>query len=401
MTTELPKPWEETTLGEVCEVNPQGKEISSIPDGSDVSFVPMAAVSEDGELIEFRTRKAGEVRKGFPHFRDGDVLVAKITPSFENGKRWLANSLKNGVGFGSTEFHVLRPSGKVLPEWIYYTVSLPEFRNEGHQKMTGTAGQKRIPKAFLESYKISIPPLEAQRKIVKGLQKAERIVKIRGQANRLTNRIIQSVFLNMFGDPASNPLRFPIATLGELAVMSRYGPRFYNQPYSDSGVPILRTTDITAEGDLSLDKAPKLEVSLEDLERYQLRKGDVVISRSGSLGRCAVFDAEGVDCIPGAFLLHFRFGEKVLPEYVHHYVLSPAIQRSIHRMGRFVAQPNVNAKELKSLKVAVPPIDSQRRFVGIKTEFQHLKERQNESTEAVNEIFHSLMQQAFSGQLVT
>jgi type I restriction enzyme S subunit len=115
----FPNGWEMSTLGEVCEVNPSRKEIAELPDNLDVSFVPMAAVSEDGRLLEARTRKLGEVKKGFPHFKEKDVLIAKITPCFENGKRWLANSLTNGVGFGSTEFHVLRAKERVLPEWIH------------------------------------------------------------------------------------------------------------------------------------------------------------------------------------------------------------------------------------------------------------------------------------------
>jgi type I restriction enzyme S subunit len=280
---------------------------------------------------------------------------------------------------------------------FYYLRSIEARLSERGQGSTlGAIGRNDLEK-------IEVPHpinLDAQHRLASALQKAHGIAQKREEVNQLASKIIQSVFLKMFGDPVSNSFRFPTTTLGDLAVMSRYGPRFYNQPYSESGVPILRTTDITEEGDLSLENAPKLDVEAEDLVRYRLRKGDVVISRSGSLGRCAVFDSDGVDCIPGAFLLHFRFGEDVLPEYIHHYILTPGIQTRIREMGRVVAQPNVNAKELKSLNVPVPPIDSQRKFIETKSLFRRLKQSQMKSTREISELYQSIMQKAFRGELL-
>ncbi len=123
-------------LGDVCIINPKGK---SLDDDCDVSFVPMQSVSEDGTVDVTTIRKYGEVKKGFTNFQDGDILFAKITPCMENGKGCIANGLKNGMGFGSTEFHVLRPKSElVTSEWIYYLTSWPEFRKECEKNMTGT-----------------------------------------------------------------------------------------------------------------------------------------------------------------------------------------------------------------------------------------------------------------------
>jgi type I restriction enzyme S subunit len=265
--------------------------------------------------------------------------------------------------------------------------------------MTGTAGQKRVPSSFLEEYTVPVPPLRVQEEIVRLLRGAERLKELRQQASQLTSKIIQSVFLRMFGDPSTNPLEFSESSLGNLATMARYGPRFHNQPYSETGTPILRTTDITAEGEWSLNKAPKLKVSSADLERYKLRRGDVVISRSGSLGRCAVFDVDRVDCIPGAFLLHFRFGGRVLPEYIKHFILFPSIQKKIQKMGQYVAQPNVNVGELNSFKVPVPPIDAQKRFVETNKKWGQLRQDQKESALQINQLFYSLMDKSFRGNV--
>ena len=131
-----------------------------------VSFVPMAAVNEQlGTITHREERPIAAVSKGYTAFEEGDVLFAKITPCMENGKVALARDLTNGIGRGSTEFHILRPSDRVLGEYIYYFVRQPSFRAEAKRNFTGTAGQQRIPKEFLENTLIPFPPLDEQRRI--------------------------------------------------------------------------------------------------------------------------------------------------------------------------------------------------------------------------------------------
>lgn len=159
--------WEEKTISEVTEINPSKKEISGIKADTAVSFVPMSAVSEKTQSIERRQeRKLGEVKKGYTYFKENDVLFAKITPCMENGKIVIAKNLKYGIGFGSTEFHVVRAKEKILPAWLFYFLWNPEFREEAEKHMTGTAGQQRVPADFLGNSKIPLPPIAEQRKIV-------------------------------------------------------------------------------------------------------------------------------------------------------------------------------------------------------------------------------------------
>jgi type I restriction enzyme S subunit len=149
-------------LGEVIEVSPY---IPKMPDDADVTFLGMVDISEDGKILNNKARKYQDVCRGFTAFQDNDVLVAKITPCFENGKGTLVHHTINGIGFGSTEFHVLRPSDKINP---YYLLSITQsypFRILGASEMTGSAGQKRIPADFIRNYKIFLPPLEEQQKI--------------------------------------------------------------------------------------------------------------------------------------------------------------------------------------------------------------------------------------------
>lgn len=164
------KGWEFRTVGEICELNPKKSEIKDISDDIQVSFVPMSAVDEYLQVITLlEKRKLGKVRRGYTYFRNGDVLFAKITPCMENGKVAIARNLENDVGFGTTEFHVIRAKSAILPEWIRYVIGSPSFREVAKTTMTGSAGQKRVPIHFLEKFKIPLPPLAEQKAIVKKL----------------------------------------------------------------------------------------------------------------------------------------------------------------------------------------------------------------------------------------
>lgn len=155
------KGWGLTTLGQCCELNP--KRPRDINDETMVSFVPMPAVSEDGKIDCSDIRPYKEVRKGFTYFAENDVLFAKITPCMENGKGAVARGLENGIGSGSTEFHVLRPiAGKSNPYWLYIITMFDTFRVEARKVMTGTGGQLRVPIGYLNDYPISLPPIELQ-----------------------------------------------------------------------------------------------------------------------------------------------------------------------------------------------------------------------------------------------
>jgi restriction endonuclease S subunit len=112
-------------------------------------------------------RPLGELLNGaYTYFRDRDVLLAKVTPCFENGKAGVARNLTNAIGFGSSEYYVLRPSERILPELAYYFVSSTRFKEYATPAMTGTGGLQRVPRATLEAFKIPLPPLEIQQEIV-------------------------------------------------------------------------------------------------------------------------------------------------------------------------------------------------------------------------------------------
>ncbi len=146
--------WKTIKLGDLVIINPTRPSISN--DGK-VSFVPMDAVSEDAKLTYVLETEYGEVSKGFSSFMNNDILIAKITPCFENGKGAVVSNLSNGIGFGSTEFHVLRPKKGVSARFVYHVTNSHEFRLRGKANMQGSAGQKRVPTDFIRRFKFSCP----------------------------------------------------------------------------------------------------------------------------------------------------------------------------------------------------------------------------------------------------
>lgn len=149
--------------------NPSKQVLKFFPDDYLVSFLPMEKVSNKGKINLEDERKLEMVKEGFTYFKNGDVIFAKITPCFENGKGALVDKLKNGIGFGSTEFIVLRANKEINSKYIYYLISSHKFRKIGEVEMRGSAGQKRVPEAFVRNYFFNKISYKKQMEIVKDL----------------------------------------------------------------------------------------------------------------------------------------------------------------------------------------------------------------------------------------
>lgn len=167
------------TLDEIATFRPSKDEIKALPADTDVSFVPMASLNTfDASFEAVETRKLTDVSSGFTYFRNNDILLAKITPCFENGKAGIAHNLKNGIGFGSTEYIVIRADESVVyPEWIFYYINTREFIDGGKPFMTGTAGQQRIDINYVKQYQIPVPSLEEQKMLLDEIHRERALIK--------------------------------------------------------------------------------------------------------------------------------------------------------------------------------------------------------------------------------
>lgn len=164
---DVPEHWEVKTIKRIAKINPSRSETFETRDPTErVTFLPMERVSANGSVDYSLRKPINEVWQGFTYFRRNDVVVAKITPCFENGKGACLVGLPTEIGFGTTEFIVLRSEGRVLPEFLYAITSTSEFRRLGKESMTGAAGQQRISSEFIANFPIAVPPRTEQQSIL-------------------------------------------------------------------------------------------------------------------------------------------------------------------------------------------------------------------------------------------
>ncbi len=389
-------------LGDICEINPRLPRDHGLEDDSDVSFVPMAAVSEVSGTIESATlRRYAEVKKGYTSFSDGDVLFAKITPCMENGKAALAAGLAGGRGFGSTEFHVLRSRGSVLPEWIYYFVRRETFRREAKRNFTGTAGQQRVPTSFLEEALIPVPPLDEQRRIVDLLARAEGIVRLRREAQQKAAELIPAIFIDMFSDPATNPQAWPRHPLSAVAeVISGVAKGRKLDPGEAIELPYMRVANVK-DGYLDLAEVKTIEIKRGEVEKLLIRPGDLLMTEGGDpdkLGRAALWAGELEACVHQNHVFKVRSDRaRLSPAYLRALAGSAygkAYFLSVAKKTTGIA--SINKTQLSAFPVPLPPLALQRAFERRVQSAESILTQQVEALNKATAAFDAILSQSIS-----
>ncbi|MFA6513048.1 MAG: restriction endonuclease subunit S [Patescibacteria group bacterium] len=193
--------WWKVKLEDVCEINPKKSEIKNLNTNMEVSFVPMSDLNQKNLYFQvLKTKKVSEVMGSYTYFSDNDVLLARVTPCFENGKAGIAKNLKNKIGFGSSEYIILRPTKKILPEIIYTNIIDNNFNLKGKAQMTGTGGLQRVPVVFVENWIISLPPLEIQKQIVEKIEAERAMVESAKKLIEIYEQKIKDVIAKLWGE---------------------------------------------------------------------------------------------------------------------------------------------------------------------------------------------------------
>jgi type I restriction enzyme S subunit len=171
---DVPVHWEVKKLKYLTRLNPSRKRFFEADETC--VFLPMESVSTEGRILHQQYRLVNEVREGFTYFERGDVVMAKITPCFENGKGAYLKELETDFGFGTTEFIVLRANKKILPNFLHLVTVCEAFRSQGEEFMTGSAGQKRVPTSFVSNFSIGLPPISEQAAIVEHIERETQLI---------------------------------------------------------------------------------------------------------------------------------------------------------------------------------------------------------------------------------
>ena len=382
-------------LGEVCLINPKS---CTLRDDTEVSFIPMTKVGEHGEFDASEIKNYSEVKKGFTNFQNGDILFAKITPCMENGKGAIAHNMKNGIGFGSTEFHVLRPdTDKITSEWLYYLTTWKTFRKEAERNMTGSAGQKRVPKTFLENYVVNLPDIDTQKSENKILRKVDDLIFLRKQQLAKLDELVKARFVEKFGSYPENENAYPVVNVSDIAdagVGVVIKPTQYYVT-EERGIKAFRSLNI---GEMYIKDSDWVYFSTEGNEsnkKSQLHENDLLIVRSGAPGTSCVVTKEFEGCNAVDVIIAHPNLSKVNPWYLCAYINYPHGKKQIEEGTGGAAQQHFNVGKCNNLKVLLPPLEAQNQFAAFVERVNQQKQTVRQSLEKLELLKKALMQEYF------
>lgn len=383
-------------LGKIAALNPKLQRTLNPADP--VSFVSMSGLSaERGTVVDEQIRTFQQVAKGYTPFADGDLLVAKITPCFENNKIGQAK-LSQSVGFGSTEFHVIRARPDVADQrYLLHYLRQDHVRAEGERKMTGSAGQRRVPLHFLSTLPVPLPSVGEQRRIAAILDQADAVrAKRRSSLTRL-NDLGRAAFLEMFGDPLGNPRGWRKMRLGDVGevITGNTPPRSVETNYG-AGIEWIKSDNINTGAYYATGASERLSLSGESVARTAHPDSILVTciaGSPGSIGNAAMLDRKAAfnqqinavvprNCNPHFLYAQLRVGKKMVQE------MSTDGMKGLVSKSRF-----------EQIQVIAPPPALQARFAEKILMIERTRCAAGEALEVIDALFASLQDRAFRGEL--
>jgi len=429
----IPEGWGSVKLAEVCHINPSKPASNALPSEAPVTFVPMPAVdAERGEISKPETRPFSKVRKGYTAFHEGDVIMAKITPCMENGKAAIARNLQNGLGFGSTEFHVLRSNGAVLPEFVYHFIRRESFRRDAEGEMTGSVGQKRVPSAFLEQSAIPIPPLAEQKRIVAKVEELlarvnitkERLAKVSIILKRFRQAVLAAACsgrltadwrnekqMGNVPEGSKLPPGWRWIPIKELLLPGGifdgpFGSNLKTADYTENGVRVVRLENV---GSLQFFDQKETYISEEKykiLSKHTVGAGDIIFaSFIDEEVRACVLPKLKTKAIAKADCFCLRPRQEVVNR---HYLTFQFVSReSYERLSDSIhgaTRPRINTTQLRNLEVRICPLDEQeeivRRVEALFKLADTIEKRVGAASLRAEKLTQAILAKAFRGELV-
>ncbi|MGE6315679.1 restriction endonuclease subunit S [Shewanella baltica] len=357
------------------------KDKKELDQNSVVSILPSEAPSRARQLV-----------------KANDVLVSTVRPNL-NGVALLSNKYCGATA--STGYCVLRANAQKLDSsFLFYWVQTQSFISDMVKKATGANYPAVSDKVIMDS-EIPLPPLAEQKRIVAILDKAASIRRKRQRAIKLSDDFLRAVFLEMFGDPVTNPKGFPIGTIRDLVESANYGSSA-KATEEIADYPMLRMGNITYQGALDMTDLKYINLIDNDKPKYLVSKGDLLFNRTNSkelVGKTAIYDLDEPAAIAG-YLIRVRANNKGNNYYISAYLNSKHGKTTLQCMCKsIVGMANINAQELQNIVILLPPVELQNKFSElVLATKKKVSVLENALKEQVR-LFGSLSQKAFSGQL--
>ncbi len=420
---DVPGGWTVSRIKNVATINASKSEVAHLKPETEITFLPMEAVGDDGSLITTSTRQLGDVLTGYTYVRENDVLVAKITPCFENGKGCIARGLNNGIGFATTEVVPIRPTKHSTPEFLYYLLHGLPFRKVAEGSMYGAGGQKRVSDTFVAGYSFALPPLPEQRQIAAFLDrecgkldtlqaKQERLIELLKEkrqaliSHAVTRGLNAAATLKPSGSewlddvPAHwivTRLKFEVSKIVDCPHETpKYNP--------DGEYLVIRTADVD-RGRLDLSKAYRLDRAefVNRTRRDRLCPNDIVYGREGERWGHAALVPDSPEVCLGQRMMQFRASRSIYPAFLSHLLNSNAVyeQGAVDTVG--ATSPHVNISTIRNYNFPLPPLAEQRAIVAHLDEkcdkLDRLKAKAERAIELLKERRSALIAAAVTGKI--
>ncbi|MCU1718180.1 restriction endonuclease subunit S [Pseudomonas sp. 5P_3.1_Bac2] len=415
--SELPAGWSQARIIDLADINPK----QAFDDDLIAGFVPMShAPTNFLDKLRFEQRPWGEIKKAYTNFKDGDVIFAKVTPCFENGKAAFVEGLPNNIGAGSSEFYVLRPaSDEISAKYLLALVKTRDFLSSGAENMTGAVGLRRVPKSFVENYLILVPPAAEQTRIAQKLDELlAQIDTLKARIDgipALLKRFRQSVLaaavsgrLTISKSTLEDPIDWQELPFASVINDLRYGTaKKCDYNIGDTGV--LRIPNIGENG-ITLDDLKSSNFTEQEKLKLSLRKDDIILIRSNGsvdlVGKPALVTHKEEGLLFAGYLIRIRLKtDQAVPQYINYWLKSPITRQIIELMARSTSGVNnINSEEIKSLSLKLPPLEQQTEIVRrVEQLFAFADQLETKVTAAqsrIDQLTQSILAKAFRGELV-
>ncbi len=294
---------------------------------------------------------------------------------------------------GADGVKVLAPKECLNAKFLYYYLNYLDIPNQGYSRHF----------KFLKVVEIPLPALSEQLRIVEILDQADQLLKLRFKADTKAELILPALFNKMFGDPATNPMGWKTGVLGDVIIDAAYGTS-ERADEATSGIPVLRMNNVNYWGYLNLSSLKYIENGNSHLDRYLLKKGDLLFNRTNSsdlVGKTGLWNNELEKAVPASYLIRVRVDSvKALPEYIWAYMNTPFMKQNLHNKARrAIGMANINAQELRSFPLVLPGSKVQEQFAKKLASIIELAPLRETANFKSQELFDLLMQHAFSGTL--
>jgi len=359
MSEKIPKGWKWVKLGDAVIINPN----ETLKKGIIAKKVPMEALHPFTKKVKFFVF---EKYNGGVKFKNSDTLVARITPSLENGKTVYVDLLDDDeIGFGSTEFIVLREkSGITDKQFVYYFAISNDFRDVAIKSMTGSSGRQRVQNEVVKEFEFPLPPLPEQKAIAEVLSSIDDKIDLLHRQNKTLEKIAMTLFKQWFIEPTKDglPEGWEERGLGEIFDYLE-GPGIRNWQYSTRGIPFLNIR-LIENGEINIKNANFIseEEAFGKYKKFLLQEGDVVISTSGTLGKYAIVRKYHLPLLLNTSIIRFRPKNKNYRIFMYLYLKSREFKEYLESSADGSVQANFGPTHLRAIKIIVPPSHALEKF---------------------------------------